>query len=79
MVKYICRYIAIVHPLKPRMTKKRAIVNITIIWLSASFFASPTLLYSQNIVIPYTKDIKRTLCLLKWPDGYAGQSGLDFM
>lgn len=78
------RYYAIVHPLRKRMTKQRAFVHIFIIWFGATLFAVPTLIFSRTLVVrlPHesVKDrtIERTICILKWPDGYPWQSRLDF-
>lgn len=59
------------------MTKKRALINIALIWICASFFAFPTLLFSETVIIEYNKGTERTLCLLHWPDGFSGQSKFD--
>ncbi|CAM6031629.1 unnamed protein product, partial [Sphagnum compactum] len=72
----IDRYVAIVHPLKPRMSQKKAISIIIIIWVCASIFSMPTLLFSRTVDFRYGKQI-RTLCILIWPDGFAGQSFSD--
>ncbi|KAJ6218861.1 hypothetical protein RDWZM_004673 [Blomia tropicalis] len=78
------RYNAIVHPLRKRLTKRRAIVQIVIIWLASSLFALPTLVFSRTVDIrfpsgPMKGQIQRTICLLKWPDGYVGHSRFDFI
>ena len=74
-----CRYVAIVHPLKPRMSKKKAISIIVIIWVCGAIFAFPTLLYSKTYSYRYSNREIRTLCLMKWPDGVAGHSKYDNM
>ena len=43
------RYIAIVHPLRPRMSKCIARIAISLIWLASCILAVPCLLYSQTI------------------------------
>lgn len=78
------RYNAIVHPLRKRMTKQRAFVHIFIIWFGATLFAVPTLIFSRTLVVrlPHEslkdRTTERTICILKWPDGYPWQSRLDF-
>ncbi|KPM11907.1 Substance-P receptor-like protein [Sarcoptes scabiei] len=69
-------YNAIVHPLKKRMSKNLAIVQISMIWLASAVFALPALIFSKTINDP---SIPRTVCLMIWPDGYPGKSKLDFM
>lgn len=66
------------------MTKKRAVVNIVIIWIAGIAFAMPTLIFSKTMHArfqegPSKGEIQRTLCLLKWPDGFPGQSKFDFV
>ncbi|KAF7495164.1 Tachykinin-like peptides receptor 86C [Sarcoptes scabiei] len=70
------RYNAIVHPLKKRMSKNLAIVQISMIWLASAVFALPALIFSKTINDP---SIPRTVCLMIWPDGYPGKSKLDFI
>ncbi|XP_077999193.1 RYamide receptor-like [Glandiceps talaboti] len=41
------RYVAIIHPLRPRMTKTQAIVVIAIIWLLASSLSLPAAINSK--------------------------------
>ncbi|KAH9516170.1 hypothetical protein DERF_006930 [Dermatophagoides farinae] len=42
------RYYAIVHPLKPRQTKRRFFCSIGTIWASSILFSLPALLYSDT-------------------------------
>ena len=42
------RYYAIVHPLKPRQTKRRFFCSIGAIWTSSILFSLPALLYSDT-------------------------------
>lgn len=43
------RYLAIVRPLKPRMSKASAQVTILVVWLASVVLGSPCLLYSDTI------------------------------
>ncbi len=45
----LLRYIAIVYPLRPRMSKCIARIAISLIWLASCILAVPCLLYSQTI------------------------------
>ncbi|XP_022919260.1 tachykinin-like peptides receptor 86C [Onthophagus taurus] len=71
------RYLAIVHPLQPKMSKTVSIVVIIIVWSTSMVLAYPCLLYSDTIVYRF-KDKERTACLLIWPDGTPTESNLDY-
>ncbi|KAI1292323.1 Tachykinin-like peptides receptor 86C [Halotydeus destructor] len=73
----IDRYIAVVHPLKQRMSRKTAVIIILVIWFCASLLALPNLLYSRVVEYKYGQDL-RIVCYLHWPDGWAGQSTMDY-
>ncbi|XP_060523858.1 tachykinin-like peptides receptor 86C [Cylas formicarius] len=61
------RYLAIVYPLHPRMSKVSSLVAITFIWATSMVFALPCLLYSTIITNGY-KGENRTGCIMIWPD-----------
>ncbi|XP_054159891.1 tachykinin-like peptides receptor 86C [Oppia nitens] len=73
------RYIAIVYPLKPHITKRNAVTQILIVWLLAILVAMPCLVFGNTLTITYDNNKSRTICLLEWPDGLSGQSKLDFI
>ncbi|XP_015790474.1 tachykinin-like peptides receptor 86C [Tetranychus urticae] len=75
----IDRYIAVVHPLKPRMTKHQVMLIIIMVWSLAALLSLPNLLYSELFTIPFQDGGYRVVCILVWPDGYAGQSTLDYL
>lgn len=56
------RYMAIINPLKPRLSATSTKVVIGSIWVFAFVLAFPQCLYSEIKVTP-----RRTLCLLVWP------------
>ncbi|CAL1600520.1 unnamed protein product [Knipowitschia caucasica] len=58
----IDRYMAIIHPLKPRLSAKATIGVIFIIWGLAVALAFPLCFYSTTRVLP-----RRTLCYVSWP------------
>ncbi|XP_070544554.1 tachykinin-like peptides receptor 99D isoform X2 [Ptychodera flava] len=62
------RYIAIVHPMRPRMSKSRAKTIIAFVWVIATIICLPLLIYARTKDLP-CKDGKRTICILEWPDG----------
>lgn len=53
---------AIIHPLKPRLSAKATRGVIACIWVLAVVLAFPLCYYSTTKVLP-----KRTLCYLAWP------------
>ncbi|KAB5546772.1 hypothetical protein PHYPO_G00075780 [Pangasianodon hypophthalmus] len=56
------RYMAIIHPLKPRFSATLTRVVIVCVWGAAVALAFPLCFYSKTTPIP-----KRTLCYVAWP------------
>ncbi|XP_072319895.1 tachykinin receptor 3a [Eucyclogobius newberryi] len=56
------RYMAIIHPLKPRLSAKATTCIIVVIWCLAVALAFPLCFYSTTITVPH-----RTLCYVAWP------------
>nr|KAI8766675.1 tachykinin-like peptides receptor 99D isoform X2 [Biomphalaria glabrata] len=56
-------YIAIIHPLRPRLTGRIVLTIITVIWILSVLLALPNLLYATIYKWP-----DRTICYLRWPD-----------
>ncbi|XP_069170111.1 uncharacterized protein [Procambarus clarkii] len=73
------RYIAIVRPLKPRMTKSEALKTIVVIWVSSLTLAVPCLLYSTTVSIRYNNNEVRRGCFLLWPDGKTSVSYSEYV
>ncbi|KAH9425964.1 Substance-K receptor [Dermatophagoides pteronyssinus] len=46
----IDRYLAIVHPLRPRMSRTATVIIIVIIWIASSFLSLPNIICSKTIV-----------------------------
>ncbi|XP_046391631.1 tachykinin-like peptides receptor 86C [Ischnura elegans] len=63
------RYLAIVHPLKHRKSKRRARWALGGIWASSALLALPCLLYSTTMVHWYSNGESRCVCFMLWPDG----------
>ncbi|XP_024084871.1 tachykinin-like peptides receptor 86C [Cimex lectularius] len=72
----IDRHLAIIKPLKPRMSKASAQLIIGGIWALSFLIGSPCLVYSTTIT---HKASGLTACILQWPDGYSGVSTLDYI
>ncbi|XP_065351029.1 tachykinin-like peptides receptor 86C isoform X2 [Cloeon dipterum] len=73
------RYLAIVRPLQPRMSKLSARVTIVVIWVASATLGFPCLLYSETITRKSSSGQVRTSCILKWPDGYQMNSTMDYV
>lgn len=56
------RYIAIIHPLKPRISAMLTRVVIVCVWGAAVVLAFPPCFYSKTKATP-----NRTLCYVAWP------------
>ncbi|XP_070544545.1 substance-P receptor-like isoform X1 [Ptychodera flava] len=70
----IDRYIAIVHPMRPRMSKLKAKSIICLVWFVSVAINMPWLLYSREYVLTCPDDspdplITRRVCATIWPDG----------
>uniref|UniRef100_A0A671L1U9 Substance-K receptor n=1 Tax=Sinocyclocheilus anshuiensis TaxID=1608454 RepID=A0A671L1U9_9TELE len=67
------RYMAIIHPLKPRLSSTTTKVLIGVIWIVAFSLAFPQCYYaSTNFYFP------RTVCMVEWPDDYGGKHQLSY-
>ncbi|XP_075210909.1 tachykinin-like receptor at 86C [Lycorma delicatula] len=75
----IDRYVAIVHPLRHRISRKRASFVLVIVWLSSCILAIPCILYSTTKTKRYANGQVRTFCYLKWPDGQYPYSSSEYM
>ncbi|XP_054715250.1 tachykinin-like peptides receptor 86C [Uloborus diversus] len=71
------RFVAVIRPMRPRMTKLMACSIIFSIWFLSSLFSLPSLLYATTITYKYADDGQRTLCYLVWPDAASGKSYSD--
>ncbi|VDI02049.1 tachykinin receptor 3 [Mytilus galloprovincialis] len=69
----IDRYLAIVHPLRPRPTS-RVVLAISCIWSVSILLASPNLLYGNEVFYANSTQIT---CTLVWPDGQPSVSDID--
>nr|XP_020445473.1 substance-K receptor [Monopterus albus] len=67
------RYMAIIHPLKPRLSSTSTKVVIVLIWIVAFALAFPQCYYSvTRFYYP------RTVCMVDWPDDYGGKHQLSY-
>lgn len=74
----IDRYLAIMYPLRPRMSRM-ATLNITVaIWVGAGVMAFPNVLFAAT----YQQHVSagnNILCILEWPDGSTSHSHDEFI
>ncbi|CAG5854408.1 substance-K receptor isoform 2-T2 [Menidia menidia] len=67
------RYMAIIHPLKPRLSSTSTKIVIALIWIVAFSLAFPQCYYSvTKFYYP------RTVCMVDWPDDYGGTHQLSY-
>nr|KAG5690705.1 hypothetical protein BaRGS_005068 [Batillaria attramentaria] len=60
----IDRYIAIIHPLRPRLTGRIVLSIIVVIWVFSVVLAMPNLIVAKTYAFPNG----RSICYLHWPD-----------
>ncbi|GFY75769.1 g_PROTEIN_RECEP_F1_2 domain-containing protein, partial [Trichonephila inaurata madagascariensis] len=70
-------FVAVIRPLRPRMTKTLAYSIILSVWTLSSLLSLPSLLYATTITYKYGDQSHRTLCYLVWPDQALGKSYAD--
>lgn len=58
-----CRYMAIIHPLKQRMSSTETKVVVGVIWVLALLLAFPQYYYSTTDQLP-----DRVVCYIDWPE-----------
>ncbi|XP_033324548.1 tachykinin-like peptides receptor 86C [Megalopta genalis] len=63
------RYMAIMRPMKHRISRKITVITMIVIWTIASALALPCILYSTTTLRRYSNGRTRIVCCLLWPDG----------
>ncbi|KAL2083246.1 hypothetical protein ACEWY4_021019 [Coilia grayii] len=61
------RYMAIIHPLKPRLSSTTTKIVIAVIWAVACSLAFPQCFFASTRFYP-----PRTVCMVEWPDEEEG-------
>ncbi|XP_073817287.1 tachykinin-like receptor at 99D isoform X2 [Musca autumnalis] len=74
----IDRYVAIMKPLKPRMSKRSNLGIAAVIWIAAAIISCPMLLFYTTEDIS-SKDGIRTVCFPEWPDGTMNHSNQEYI
>nr|XP_046916674.1 tachykinin-like peptides receptor 99D [Dermatophagoides farinae] len=75
----IDRYLAIVHPLRPRMSRTATVIIIVIIWIASSFLSLPNIICSKTIVEEFKNGDTRVVCYLEWYDGVSTKSRIEYI
>ncbi|GCC28923.1 prokineticin receptor 1b [Chiloscyllium punctatum] len=63
----IDRYLAIVHPLKPRMKYQTAYVLIGLVWGASLLMAIPSAYFTTEVTIPHSNSQNKIFCGQIWP------------
>uniref|UniRef100_A0A4W3KKP7 Prokineticin receptor 1 n=1 Tax=Callorhinchus milii TaxID=7868 RepID=A0A4W3KKP7_CALMI len=61
------RYLAIVHPLKPRIKYQTACVLICVVWVISLLVAIPSAYFTTETIIPYIEGQHKIFCGQIWP------------
>nr|QPB70566.1 putative tachykinin-related peptide receptor III [Homarus americanus] len=73
------RYIAIMHPLRPRMGRKATILIVVWIWVSSTCLSMPNMLFFTTAPLPLKDGDTRVVCYAQWPDGDQGYSQSEYV
>ncbi|KAL3189682.1 hypothetical protein MRX96_021148 [Rhipicephalus microplus] len=75
----IDRYMAIMRPLRPRMSRATTL-NIAIwIWVASSLLSLPNILYSTTKAEIFANGDSRIICYIFWPDGDTTESHDEYV
>jgi len=65
---FVCsRYLAIVHPLKPRMNYQTATILIALVWIVSILVAIPSAYFATETVLFIVKNQEKIFCGQIWP------------
>lgn len=70
----VCRYVAIIHPLRPHLSPNWVLCIIVAIWSVSLIIALPPAVHAQA---PTFTSPPRPVCIIVWPDGQF--SAADFV
>ncbi|XP_037730843.1 tachykinin-like peptides receptor 99D isoform X1 [Drosophila subpulchrella] len=73
----IDRYVAIIRPLQPRMSKRCNLAIAAVIWLASTLLSCPMMIIYRTEEVPVQGDGNRTVCYPEWPDGQTNHSRLE--
>ncbi|KAH8342099.1 hypothetical protein KR059_012057 [Drosophila kikkawai] len=73
----IDRYVAIIRPLQPRMSKRCNLAIAAAIWLASTLISCPMMIFYRSEEVPVKGHSPRTVCYPEWPDGQTNHSTLE--
>ncbi|XP_024082499.1 tachykinin-like peptides receptor 99D isoform X2 [Cimex lectularius] len=73
------RYMAIMHPLRPRMGRRMTLCIAGSIWVLGSAFAVPILIFYTTLVQDFPNGDTRVICYAEWPDGSTTESYQEYI
>ncbi|XP_054168321.1 tachykinin-like peptides receptor 99D [Oppia nitens] len=75
----IDRYMAIVHPLRPRMSRTTTINIIFCIWIASSLLSLPNIIFSTTEREVFSNGDSRVICYMEWFDGPSTKSQMEYI
>ncbi|BFF92261.1 tachykinin-like peptides receptor 99D [Drosophila madeirensis] len=75
----IDRYVAIMRPLQPRMSKRCNLAIAAVIWLASTLISCPMMIFYKTEEVPVQGNSTRTVCYPEWPDGQTNHSMLEYI
>lgn len=70
---------AVMHPIARRLTLRKTLICIAVIWTFAALLSLPAILFTTTLRYEYAEGQTRTMCVLQWPDGLPGESLYDYV
>ncbi|XP_050312828.1 tachykinin-like peptides receptor 99D isoform X2 [Anthonomus grandis grandis] len=74
----IDRYMAIMTPLKPRMSRAMTLILALFTWVMGIVIGMPSLLYYKTYRDRYASGDERVICYPEWPDGTTSDSLYEY-
>lgn len=75
----IDRYIAIIHPLRPRLGRKTTLMIATSIWVVGTILSIPNLIFFTTHTEEFPNGDQRVICYAEWPDGITTNSFQEYV
>ncbi|XP_075216071.1 tachykinin-like peptides receptor 99D isoform X2 [Lycorma delicatula] len=75
----IDRYMAIMHPLRPRMGRRTTLCIAAVIWVVGTVLSLPMLIFFTTIVQEFPNGDSRVICYSEWPDGATNESYQEYL
>nr|BAO01074.1 neuropeptide GPCR A24 [Nilaparvata lugens] len=75
----IDRYMAIMHPLRPRMGRRTTLCIAGAIWVVGTILSLPMLIFFTTVVQDFPNGDSRVVCYSEWPDGATNESYQEYL